>query len=312
MKNPEHQAWPDGTRVRFTDRAKASMRDLSALAAPLDTPANGADAIYTIDNTDDSFSDVILRETGERYGVAWLTKVESPVYKPRFMLDEIGNLDPFTPEQLREMLSIGLDRTDDPAVEQATSPGPVLQNVGQLREAFPDIDDALQTIGDEDIVFRMPPNIPTEALNPFVEANEPERPTVVCLCGSTRLPQSRAEFDHVNRRLTLTGSIVLAPTVFTYDGDQITMAQELELAELHLRKIDLADEVLVLDTDRYVGELTEREIAYARKQRKPVYFLSTLEPLAKENIASIRDGDRLRSSVPDAGRVNEDVGQNQG
>lgn len=274
MKNTEHQAWPDGTCVRFTDRAKASMRDLSALAAPLDTPANGADAIYTIDNTDDSFSDVILRETGERYGVAWLTKVESPVYKPRFMLDEIGNLDPFTPEQLQEMLSIGLDRTEGPAVEQAASPDPVLQSMDQLREAFPDIDDALKA----SLIFRMPSNLSfSETRNPFVEANEPERPTVVCLCGSTRF---RQEMTDTNARLTLSGSIVLAPGVFAHDGDEITEDQTRDLDALHLRKIDMADEVLIVDPGGYVGESTKHEIAYARKQGKPLYFLSTMEPLS--------------------------------
>lgn len=77
MKNLEHQSWPDGTRVQFTQRALTSMRDRSALGAPLTTPSQGAEAVYTIDNTDDSFHDVILRETGQRYGVAWLTRADS-------------------------------------------------------------------------------------------------------------------------------------------------------------------------------------------------------------------------------------------
>ena len=46
---------------------------------------------------------------------------------------------------------------------------------------------------------------------------------------------------------------------------------------LHLRKIDLADEVLVLNVGGYIGESTRREIAYAIAQKKPVRYLEPLE-----------------------------------
>lgn len=102
------------------------------------------------------------------------------------------------------------------------------------------------------------------------------QPTVVCLCGSTRFRQEMAD---TNARLTLTGSIVLAPGVFAHDGDEITEDQKRDLDALHLRKIDMADEILVVDPGGYVGESTKHEIAYAREQNKPLYFLSTMEPL---------------------------------
>lgn len=75
MKDRRLQVWPDGTRVRFTEKARAAMsRD--SIRRPLPTPANGADAIYTIDNVPDPLSDVILRETGERWGHQWLEEVK--------------------------------------------------------------------------------------------------------------------------------------------------------------------------------------------------------------------------------------------
>lgn len=43
---------------------------------PLQTPGNGSDAVYTVDNTPDSLHDVILRETGERYGITWLEQAD--------------------------------------------------------------------------------------------------------------------------------------------------------------------------------------------------------------------------------------------
>jgi len=43
--------------------------------------------------------------------------------------------------------------------------------------------------------------------------------------------------------------------------------------ELHKRKIDLADQVLVCNIDGYIGDSTKSEIAYARAHGKPVRFL---------------------------------------
>ena len=45
------------------------------------------------------------------------------------------------------------------------------------------------------------------------------------------------------------------------------------LDELHLRKIDLADEVMVLNVGGYIGDSTRREIEYANAHGKPVRYL---------------------------------------
>ena len=48
-----------------------------------------------------------------------------------------------------------------------------------------------------------------------------------------------------------------------------------KMDELHLRKIDLADEIFVVNCEGYIGSSTTNEIAYAEKLGKPVrYFLS--------------------------------------
>jgi hypothetical protein len=94
-------------------------------------------------------------------------------------------------------------------------------------------------------------------------------PRVVTICGSTRY---RGEIAAANRRLTLDGAIVLAPGVFAHDGDQTTSAEKAALDHLHLRKIDLADEVVVVNPAGYIGESTCNEIAYARRAGKPVRY----------------------------------------
>ena len=101
-----------------------------------------------------------------------------------------------------------------------------------------------------------------------------DRPEIVCICGSTRFVD---EMLAANRDLTFAGVIVVAPGVFTHQGDgepheKITKEQKTALDALHLRKIDLADRVLVINPGGYVGESTSREIAYARATGKPVSF----------------------------------------
>ncbi|MFT4110078.1 MAG: hypothetical protein QM633_10760 [Propionicimonas sp.] len=92
------------------------------------------------------------------------------------------------------------------------------------------------------------------------------RPEIVCLCGSMRFAD---EMRASNRELTLAGVIVVAPGEA---GELITHEQKTALDALHLRKIDLADRVLIVNPGGYVGESTTREIAYARAIGKPVSF----------------------------------------
>lgn len=104
-----------------------------------------------------------------------------------------------------------------------------------------------------------------------VKAYEAERraqqPKIVTICGSTRF---RAEIADANRRLTLAGHMVLAPGVFGHDGDEITEEQKEALDDLHFRKIDLADEVYVVNPGGYLGESTLLEMSYARRNGKPI------------------------------------------
>ena len=104
------------------------------------------------------------------------------------------------------------------------------------------------------------------------------KPTIVCLCGSTRFAEA---FHEANLRETLAGKIVLSIGCdFKSDRDlelagQLTAEDKARLDELHLRKIDLADEILVLNVGGYVGVSTRREIAYARDRLKPVRWLES-------------------------------------
>ena len=94
------------------------------------------------------------------------------------------------------------------------------------------------------------------------------RPKIVCLCGSTRF---RDEFLAAQRTETLAGHIVLTVGFFDQaDGEILDGATLTRLAELHAAKINLADEILVIDPNGYIGESTGREIAHAESAGTPV------------------------------------------
>ena len=103
------------------------------------------------------------------------------------------------------------------------------------------------------------------------------RPPIVCLCGSTRFLEA---FDAASLVETLSGHIVLSiGSHRTPDVAALAHLPEAErevtlerLAQLHAHKIDLADEVLVINVGGYVGESTRREIEYARSRGKPVRY----------------------------------------
>ena len=118
-----------------------------------------------------------------------------------------------------------------------------------------------------------------------------KKPTIICLCGSTRFWR---EFQDASLRETLAGKIVLSIGAATGTDEQhfgnLPPAEyqriKSQLDELHLRKIDLADEILVLNVGGYIGESTARECCYASDLGKPIRLLEphlTTESRARLN-----------------------------
>lgn len=104
-----------------------------------------------------------------------------------------------------------------------------------------------------------------------------DRPRIVCLCGSTRFYEvfQRANYDE-----TMAGRIVLSVGHYPHSAEQAhgesvgcTPEQKAALDVLHKQKIDLADEVLILNVGGYIGDSTRSEIAHARATGKPIRWL---------------------------------------
>jgi len=94
---------------------------------------------------------------------------------------------------------------------------------------------------------------------------------IVCLCGSTKFKES---FINAQRNETLKGNIVLSVGLFGHiEGLDMKGETKKMLDELHKRKIDLSDEILVINIGGYIGESTRSEIEYAIKNKKRIKYL---------------------------------------
>ncbi|MER6441307.1 hypothetical protein ABT275_33720 [Streptomyces sp. NPDC001185] len=112
--------------------------------------------------------------------------------------------------------------------------------------------------------------MPQQATRPI-----PTRPPIVVLCGST------AHWDQLTEAAlyeTAAGRIVVAPGCNMNQPHALwsdpVRADRIKamLDTLHLRKIDLADDVLVVNPGGYIGDSTRREIDYAQRLGKPIRY----------------------------------------
>lgn len=102
---------------------------------------------------------------------------------------------------------------------------------------------------------------------------------VITLCGSTKF---KDEFMKVQKKLTLEGNIVISVGLFGHSGNQevwdgmddgtLSKTKKM-LDDMHKRKIDMADEIFVINVGGYIGDSTRSEIEYAKAHGKKVKYL---------------------------------------
>ena len=106
---------------------------------------------------------------------------------------------------------------------------------------------------------------------------------VITLCGSTRFKDA---FLEAQKKLTLEGNIVISVGMFGHSGDSevwegmsedTLTATKLMLDDMHKRKIDMADEIFVINVGGYIGSSTRSEIEYANSTGKPVRYLEEIK-----------------------------------
>ena len=122
---------------------------------------------------------------------------------------------------------------------------------------------------------------------------------VITLCGSTRFKE---EFLESQKRLTLEGNVVITVGLFGHSGDDVVWTEGVKdmLDRQHLAKIDLADEIFVINVGGYIGDSTRREIAYAEYKGKSITYLeSCRKPSLYDNYAALGE-------LHDAGRISDE------
>ena len=97
---------------------------------------------------------------------------------------------------------------------------------------------------------------------------------IITLCGSTKF---KDEFIAEQKRLTLEGNIVISVGLFGHSGDNEVWEETTKpiLDDMHKRKIDLSDEIFVINVGGYIGSSTRSEIEYAIKAGKPVVYMES-------------------------------------
>lgn len=99
---------------------------------------------------------------------------------------------------------------------------------------------------------------------------------VITLCGSTRFKDTFAE---PQKRLTLEENIVISVGLFGHSADDEVWNEGTKemLDDMHKKKIDMANEIVVINVGGYIGFSTRFEIEYAKATNKIVSYLEPTE-----------------------------------
>lgn len=120
--------------------------------------------------------------------------------------------------------------------------------------------------------FKQPENLRKSLTGDTEGVYKPKHYKVVTLCGSTKF---KDDFIKEQKRLTLEGNIVISVGMFGHSGDTEAWDGNVKemLDDIHKRKIDMADEIFVINKGGYIGPSTKSEIEYAKLTGKKVVFM---------------------------------------
>lgn len=101
--------------------------------------------------------------------------------------------------------------------------------------------------------------------------NLDNRYNIITLCGSIKF---KDEFIKLQEKLTLEGNIVFTPNFFNnIKKENMDLETKKMLDKMHRQKIDMSDEIYVINPGGYIGESTKSEIEYAKSKGKKISYL---------------------------------------
>lgn len=96
---------------------------------------------------------------------------------------------------------------------------------------------------------------------------------IVTLCGSLKFQK---EMMRVAEKMALEGYCVITPVYPVSKNLDITEEQLVKLKETHFKRIELSDDVLVINVNNYIGDSTNLEIEYAKELGKEIMYYTDL------------------------------------
>jgi len=211
----------------------------------------------------------------------------------------------FTEDQQKELASQWLLAKINPILEPPVKGGFIPDpsySIEQMQKSIDEIKERLDALGlnqnkikdklDKQIFIeikkRMKMYLSLEEINSRLDALEgdkryegkvsamQDKPKIIVLCGSTRYVDIFAVTAWILERDE--GAIVMGLHLLPgwYSSEEIPdhLAEHEGVKEhfdnLHMRKIDLADEIFIINKDDYIGNSTKREIEYAQSKNIPL------------------------------------------
>ncbi len=98
---------------------------------------------------------------------------------------------------------------------------------------------------------------------------------VITVCGSLKFYKEMME---VTEKMELKGNCMLVPIYNPSkpNKDDFTEEEALILDKIHKERIKLADAILVVNVDNYIGNSTKSEIEFAKSLNKEILYYTDL------------------------------------
>ena len=97
---------------------------------------------------------------------------------------------------------------------------------------------------------------------------------IITICGSMKFQKEMME---IAEKMALSGDCVLTPVYHVLEDIKITKEQLQKIKEEHLKRIELADTIFVVNKDDYIGDSTKLEIEYANKLGKEIIYYTDVK-----------------------------------
>ena len=96
---------------------------------------------------------------------------------------------------------------------------------------------------------------------------------IIAICGSLKFEE---EIKYYAEKMTLEGNCVLSIIYSTREKEKYSQKEINCLQISHLKRIEIADAIFVVNKNGYIGNAVRKEIEYAKKCNKEIMYLENI------------------------------------